>query len=287
MLASCPFCHAPLPEAAVRFCLSCGHQLPSRDEDSAAPRTADLGTPLPPSRDTPSRDKPPSSRSNLILALVAVLVIGGGGAGAYLVLRHKDHTTAGTNQDHQTAAHPSSQGSASPLGSSTGPSTPGSATGPSTPGSSAEQTELTQFLTAVRGSVAARTLVKKAVLQVGACTMTPAAGVSRLEQAITDRKNVLAMLGRLSVSAIPAGQSMRADLENVLNLSISADRDFIGWMQDPQSTQDCPTTTTQDASYSAGLTASSQAMQAKNQFLAVWNPLAEQFSLPTYTNLDI
>jgi hypothetical protein len=273
VLTSCPFCHAPLPEAAVRFCLSCGRQLPSRDEDSAAPHTADLSTPL-----RPAGDKPPSSRTNLILALVAVVVIAGGGTGAYLLLHDKGHTTAGTSDEHQTAAHPSSQGSASPLGSSTEQSPPGS---------SAEQSQLTQFQAAIRGSVAARTLVKNAVSQVGACTMTPAAGATRLEQAITDRKNVLAMMGGLSVSAIPAGQSMRADLENVLHLSISADRDFIGWMQDPQSTQDCPTTTTQDASYSAGLTASSQAMQAKNQFLAVWNPLAEQFGLPTYTNLDI
>lgn len=117
--------------------------------------------------------------------------------------------------------------------------------------------------------------------------MTPAAGITRLEQAITDRKDVLATMSGLPVSGIPAGQSMRADLESVLHLSISADRDFIGWMQDPQSTQNCPASTAQDASYSAGLAASSQAMQAKDQFLAVWNPLAEQFHLPTYTTLDI
>jgi hypothetical protein len=200
---------------------------------------------------------------------VALVILAGGGTVAYVMLHHKSPASAGTGHDQNGANSPTAQGPASPAVSSS------------------EQDQLTQFLAAVRGSVTARTLVKTAVPQVGACTIATSTGITQLHQAITDRQDVITMMSGLSVSAIPGGQSMRTDLGNVLQLSINADRDFIGWMQDPQATQDCPTGTAQDGYYNAGLRASSLAVQAKKQFLALWNPLAEQFQLPTYTALDI
>lgn len=80
---------------------------------------------------------------------------------------------------------------------------------------------------------------------------------------------------------------MRADLTDVLQLSIAADRDFIQWMQDPQSTQNCPSTTASDAAYAAGLQISKRAQQAKTGFLALWNPMAQQSGQPTFSTVDI
>lgn len=263
-MTSCPSCGTALPQAAVRFCLACGHRLPATREDTVLPPGPELG---PPQR--PGRTKPPPVRRSLLFGLAALVLLAGGGIGAYVMLHHQAHASAGTGGDQKVANSSPTPGPASPA--------------PSSP----EQGQLTQFQTAVRGSVTARSLVKTAVTQVGACTMTPADGVAQLQQAITDRKEVIAMMSGLPMSAIPAGQPMRTDLGNVLQLSITADRDFVGWMQDPQTTQGCPASTAQDGDYTAGLQASSQAVQAKKQFLALWNPLAEQFGLPTYTALDI
>lgn len=82
-------------------------------------------------------------------------------------------------------------------------------------------------------------------------------------------------------------RGLRLDLGQVLQISIDADRDFISWMQDPQAMQGCPNGTAPDSDYAAGLQASSRAIAAKKEFLAMWNPLAQQFQLPTCTSLDI
>jgi len=83
------------------------------------------------------------------------------------------------------------------------------------------------------------------------------------------------------------GQAMRTSLGDVLQLSIAADRDFTAWMQDPQTIQNCAASATQDAHYAAGVQASAQAMQAKQQFLSRWNRIASQSGLPTFSTLDI
>jgi hypothetical protein len=117
--------------------------------------------------------------------------------------------------------------------------------------------------------------------------MSPADGSSQLQQAISERQGLLTTLAGLQVSAIPSGESMRTDLTSVLQLSIAADRDFIQWMQDPQSTQNCPASTVADAAYDAGLQSSKRAQQAKADFLALWNPMARQSGQPAFSTVDI
>jgi hypothetical protein len=58
-------------------------------------------------------------------------------------------------------------------------------------------------------------------------------------------------------------------------------------MQNPATVAGCPGSTATDAHYAAGVQASGQAVQAKKQFLALWNPLARKFGQPTFTTLDI
>lgn len=269
-MTSCPSCGAALPEAAVRFCLTCGHRLANQDHADVSP--AAVSAPAMPAE--PGKTGP--GRRGLLLGLVALVIVAVGGAAAYALFHHAGDTSA------QARSGQTGTGASAP----SAPVTP-SGSSPASASSSSEQEQLTQFLAAVRASVAARSLVTTAVPQVADCSMTSADGVGQLQQAITDRQNAIATMNALSVSAIPNGQSMLTNLGSVLQLSISADRDFIGWMQDPASTQNCPASTASDADYNTGLRVSAQAVQAKNQFLAVWNPLAEQFGLPTYSQPDI
>jgi hypothetical protein len=160
MTTTCPSCGAALPHAAVRFCLACGHQLPSADETTAPPPAA---APRPPQRPRPGRTRPARRRRSVIIALVILVVLAGGGAGTYVLLRHKTSAATETSHSQKDATSPTAQTPASPATPAT------------------EQDQLTQFLPAVQGSVAARTLVTTAVPQVGACTMTPATGITQLQ----------------------------------------------------------------------------------------------------------
>ena len=74
MTAPCPSCGVALPEAAVRFCLACGHRLPAASDDTVPPHSADLG---PPQR--PGRAKPPPGRRNLVPGLVVLAILGARG----------------------------------------------------------------------------------------------------------------------------------------------------------------------------------------------------------------
>jgi hypothetical protein len=234
----------------------------------------------PPPPDSPhgrraGHQKSRSPRNALIIGLVAVVVLGGG-AGAYVLLHHKASGVAAASRTQSGASTPATQSTASPQPSSSQQAPP-----------SSEQDQVTQFLPAVQGSASARALVATAVPQVASCATPPSAGIAKLQQAVTDRQHVTATLSGLPVSQIPNGQTMSADLASVLRLSITADHDFISWMQDPATVQGCPGGTATDASYAAGLQASAQAVRAKKQFLALWNPLAKKFGHPTYTTLDI
>jgi hypothetical protein len=209
---------------------------------------------------------------------VAIVVLGG--AGAYVLMHHKASGVATASQTQGSASAPAPQDSPSPQSSSSSSSSQQAAP-------SSEKDQVTQFGSAVRGSAKARALVTTAVPQVASCATTPAAGIAQLQQAITERQHITATLSGLPVSQIPNGQAMRADLGKVLQLSVTADHDFISWMQDPATVQSCPGSTTTDAHYAAGVQASQQAAHAKEQFLALWNPLAKRFGQPTYTTLDI
>ena len=103
MTAPCPSCGVALPEAAVRFCLACGHRLPAASDDTVPPHSADL---WPPQR--PGRAKPPPGRRNLVLGLVALVILAGGGTGAYVMLHHKSPASAGTGHDQNGASRTSS-----------------------------------------------------------------------------------------------------------------------------------------------------------------------------------
>jgi len=158
-----------------------------------------------------------------------------------------------------------------------------SAPPPSSSTASSKQSQLAQITPLIRQNVSARHLVGNATQQVGGCTMAPEDGITLMRQAISQRQQMISSIDTVSVDTIPDGQQMLADLKQAAQQSIAADQDFIGWMQDIQTSGACPIDTSQDSSYQAGLQASTQATQAKQAFTGLWNPLASQFSQPTFT----
>jgi hypothetical protein len=146
---------------------------------------------------------------------------------------------------------------------------------------------VTQITPEIQQSASARKTVLRATGAVGRCTMVPATGISLMDQAISQRQTVIGRLGSLSVNAIPNGPAMLTDLRQVLQHSIVADQDFIGWMQDIRDTGTCPVNTSTDASFQAAGRADTLAVKAKTKFLALWNPIARKFGQPTFTSTEI
>jgi hypothetical protein len=199
-----------------------------------------------------------------VLAAVVVLAAAGGVA-AWLAGRH----TTG----HSALPPPASRSAGRAASTSATSSAP----------AGTEQAQLAGVSAQIRQSVAARRTVVAATGAVGACAMPPASGIGRMDQAIAQRQAVQQRLGSLRVGAIPGGQAMIADFQQVLTHSIAADQGFVGWMHDIANAGKCPVPTGTDAPYQTALRQSALAVAAKKTFLKLWNPLAGQFGQPTFT----
>jgi len=229
---------------------------PSYGERGRAPGYSGAGPPRPPGG---------RRRTILVAVLAAVVVLAAaGGVAAWLAGRH----TTG----HSTLPPPTGSRSA---GRSAGAT--------SSAASGTERAELAGVTAQIQQSVAARHAVVAATGAVGGCTMSPATGIGQMDQAIGQRQAVERRLGSLQVGAIPGGQTMIADFQQVLKHSIMADQGFVGWMRDIQNAGKCPVPTRTDAPYQAALRQSALAVAAKKTFLKLWNPLAGRFGQPAFT----
>jgi len=248
-----------------------GHFHPPPPLDQPPP----LNQPPPRRPAPPRRAPPPGRRRKAVVAVLAVAaLLAAGGVAAWLTT-HRHH------------ARPSAALSAQPPPGGTQQRTTGPSSGSATPsastGAGSEQAQLTQLTAQIRQSAAARKTVVRATGAVGGCTMPPTTGIGLMNQAISQRQAVMNRLGSLPVNAIPNGPTLLADFKQVLQHSITADQDFIGWMQHIQNAGTCPVPTATDPSYQAAFRESSLAGAAKKNFLALWNPLASQFSQPKFT----
>jgi hypothetical protein len=243
-------CHScgTVPAAGDRYCTICGSHL-----NHAGLPGSDLPTDSPPA---PSPRTGSSSRRRRAVTALVVIALVSGGAGVYVGL--PSHRPAPV----RTSSAPSRSASPQPR--------------------AAELAELRQITPAIRKSAQARSAIDKAVNGVGGCHMKPAQGISILHGAITSRQEAIDEAEKLSAHAIPDGQSMLSDLLQALRQSSTADNRFIGWMQDIADSGTCPINTATDRSYQAGYRASKRALAAKQEFVQLWDPLAREFSQPTF-----
>jgi len=175
--------------------------------------------------------------------------------------------------------------------SSTSPANPtSSATSPAANSSSATQlpgaaamATLGSYLTQ---SAAGRTSVNDAISGVQGCSVSLQSGEGTLQQAINTRQNILNNLQTLSVSGLPNGAQLVSTLTSAMQASIKDDQDFKNWMADEAgSGSSCPYNSSQDSNYAAGIGPdNTAATQAKDAFLAYWNPMASRYGQQPYSD---
>jgi hypothetical protein len=129
-------------------------------------------------------------------------------------------------------------------------------------------------------SATARAGVSDAIVAIGNC-QNIADAVATLSKAADTRTAILARLPNAQVGALPGGTGMLANLQQALQASATADRDYAAWGAATASScsgKAAPTTT-----YSAAQHSDTVATAAKQRFVQSWNAVAATFGLPTAT----
>ena len=128
-----------------------------------------------------------------------------------------------------------------------------------------------------------RTSVESRVQEVQNCSDI-ADGTSGLQQVVSERSTELSEADNLSTGAMPNGAALKSDLIGAIKNSLDADNDFLSWAQGVGS---CSGSAPEDSNYQAAMNASSTAVSYKNDFVALWNPIAQRQGFSTLTQADI
>ena len=206
-----------------------------------------------------------------LLTAAAAVLLAGAAVGTFLALRPRP---AG----HQAArsavgVHPA------PLSAHAKHTTPRPTQPPGTPAMATLGSYLAR-------SASVRPTVQAAIDGVETCSQSPASGEATLQQAISTRQQIVSGLRTLAPSGLPHGAQLVTRLTTAMQDSITADRDYQGWMAGVASSGGCGSNPATDPSYAAGQQASGQATAAKNAFLAIWNPMAPAYRQPAYSSTD-
>ena len=111
------------------------------------------------------------------------------------------------------------------------------------------------------------------------CGPTLAQDQATFQQAVASRQSLLSRLGSMPGAwALPA--TMISSLTQAWQASISADQDYAAWAKDESA--GC-TPGGSDANLAAAAGPGNQATQNKIAFVNSWNPIAQQYGLPTYS----
>jgi hypothetical protein len=235
------------------------------------------------------------SRLPVIAVTIAAAALLGSGAGAYVLIAHPfsspaSTTTHGTNAANVSQSTPGTPPASSPAtvpaqsSGSTAPTTP-PATPPSSQAASqgsAKQQAATTLAGLLRQSSADRSAINDAYNDAYSCGGNLPGDQQTFTQAASSRQYLLNQLGSLpGARALPA--QMLSDLTNAWQASLSVDNDYAQWAGDENSSG-C---TLQDPGYTAAETPNEQATTDKNAFVSLWNPIAQQYSLPQYSGNGI
>jgi hypothetical protein len=234
------------------------------------PRGYEPGGYPPPGHRSPPGDGPRRGRI-LIGALAVIVAVGGVTAGLLLARGHSSPgSLAGSGQS--TAARHSSPGAASSSGTVAPTSPPASAPASAQQGAHNLAALLSQ-------SVSDRSAINNAYSDVQNCGPTLAQDQATFQQAVASRQSLLSRLGSMpDASALPA--TMITSLTQAWQASISADQDYAAWAKDESA--GC-TPGGSDANLAAAVGPGNQATQNKIAFVNSWNPIAQQYGLPTYS----
>lgn len=201
---------------------------------------------------------------------VAVVVIAGAGAYAATQLTaHGRHTRSASGTQLQASG-------ASATGGPTTTSSPGNG--------EAEAGRVDELLSQ---SNKARDEIVAAIAGVSSCSLDPSQGAATMATAISIRQNIDKAATSLKLSELPHGSQIATDLATVVQDSAKSDRDYEAWMQSLTGSSCTGGSAPKGSYYQAAASADVQATAAKSILLSLWNPIAQQYGLPQWTQAQI
>lgn len=175
-------------------------------------------------------------------------------------------------------------GTADPGGS--GPETTDPGTGTPEPSPTVDASgQASELDSLISQSADSRGQVSTAVTDAEQCG--PDAGLSSdataLQTAADSRSSLAQQADGLTLDMVPGGPNAAQLLSTALSLSAAADTDYANWATALGEGTCTPGSTHDQSAYKTGGADSAKAQKAKADFIAVWNPIASQYNLPTRT----
>jgi hypothetical protein len=215
---------------------------------------------------------PPPERSRSpwlwVAVVIGVLLVGGGAAIAAVKL----------------SGHPVRSPTGAP--STRHPATTGGTTGSAPTSGSADGKAQAQAIdTLLNASSASRQKLGPALTAVDGCGDVNGA-IGTLQQVTTERDGQVRQGQNLAVDQLNGGTQLKAALVQALTFSWQADQKYTAWAQ-AVAAAGCSGHAAHDANYSAAETASGSATTNKQQFVALWNPIAATYGLPSRSEATV
>jgi hypothetical protein len=286
----CPDCGGEIRPGA-RFCVGCGcatgsaRQVPVSSVSATGQEVASTTQPRPVR--SRRQDRTGRRRHAGPLAIGTGVLIGAALAAGVIEMTHAfGHaklaaTSSVTTPRHSTASRSPASPSVPPS-PSLGPS-PVKASSSAPP--SAEQQAAVTLAELLAQSESDRQAVNAAYNDVGQCGPYLTQDVQTFQTAATSHDQLLNELaGTPGLSALP--QAMVQDLSSAWKASAAADRDFSKWAQD-QAANGCSLDNQSDPNFAAANGPDLQATRSKTAFIQLWNPLAQSYGLPTYSQSNL
>lgn len=113
------------------------------------------------------------------------------------------------------------------------------------------------------------------------------ADAKTFESAASERRDLIGSLNALDVAAIPGGRTLVSGLLAAWNASVASDQAYAGYANDEALKPTCVPNDPSDASFRAAQSDDQRASATKRDFLSLWNPVAERYGQPTYTQNQI
>ncbi|GAA0559269.1 hypothetical protein GCM10010172_47910 [Paractinoplanes ferrugineus] len=130
-------------------------------------------------------------------------------------------------------------------------------------------------------SVASRAKLNAAIEKVRGCAGASAA-LADMRTVGDERTKQIADVEAANLSGVDNGTAVKSTLKSALGFALAADQHFVSWAE-PAATGNCADSPARGTAWERGQSASKQAQAAKKQFVAVWNPVAEQFGFDRRT----
>lgn len=131
--------------------------------------------------------------------------------------------------------------------------------------------------------------VGKTVGDVRSCSITPNTAAIEIDQVVANRRTVLSSITSLTNNAGPDGSALIGSLQSAIQNSIDADIYYASWMRYLYSRYyytypiGCPSgSAPTNSDYDMAVEASGRASASKQQFVDLFNPIAESFGLTTW-----